>query len=133
MKDIETKDVKDMPPTRAYVEFCKRGKLAYQICTDDGAVVFYPRVICPKTASPNLEWRVSSGLGTVYTMTTIHRRDRAPYNVSMIELNEGFRMMSRVEDADPGEVRIGMRVRMHMHPGDDEQHPYPIFVPAEGG
>ena len=39
--------------------------------------------------------------------------------------------MSRVEDIDPMQVRIGMRVQFRVHqPGGDEP-PYPVFTPAE--
>ena len=40
-------------------------------------------------------------------------------------------MMSRVEDIDPMQVKIGMRVKVKMHPGDEKQPPYPVFTPAE--
>jgi uncharacterized OB-fold protein len=39
-------------------------------------------------------------------------------------------MMSRVEDIDPLQVKIGMRVKLKVHPGDDKTLPYPVFTPA---
>ena len=42
-------------------------------------------------------------------------------------------MMSRVEGIDPAQVRIGMRVKVNIHPGDEKQPPYPVFTPVEGG
>ena len=33
------------------------------------------------------------------------------YDVSLVDLDEGVRMMSRVEGVPPAEVKIGMRVR----------------------
>jgi uncharacterized OB-fold protein len=118
-------------PTETYLDYCRRGELAYQVCEDDGRAVFYPRLFAPGTGSPRLEWRVSKGLGSVYATTVIYRRNEAPYNVSMIELDEGFRMMSRVEDIDPDQVEIGLRVKMRMYPGNEKNPPYPVFVPAE--
>jgi uncharacterized protein len=123
-------DLKQQSPLGRYLEHCKRGELAYQVCTDDGSAVFFPRVVAPKTASPNLEWRVSKGLGTVYATTVVYSKDQSPYNVALIDVDEGFRMMSRVEDIEPLDVRIGMRVRVRMHPGNDKQPPYPVFVPV---
>ena len=41
-------------------------------------------------------------------------------------------MMSRVEDIDPMQVRIGQRVRFRVHRQDGEEPPVPVFVPAEG-
>ena len=118
-------------PLAVYREYCERGELAYQVCTDDGSVVFVPRLTAPGTASPNLEWRVSKGLGTVYATTTLFPRNADPYDVSMIDLDEGFRMMSRVESIDPMDVAIGMRVKVRMIPGTDEQPPFPVFDPME--
>ena len=120
-------------PYGKFVEHCKKGELAYQYSCDDGKPVFFPRVVAPVSGSTNLEWRVSKGLGSVYATTVVHMRDTAPYNVALVDVDEGFRMMSRVEDVDPMAVKIGMRVQVRMHPGDDKQPPYPVFVPAGGG
>lgn len=118
-------------PYEKYLEYCRRGELAYQVCSDDGKAVFFPRLFSPESGSANLQWRVSTGRGTVYATTVVYRRNEAPYNVAMIELDEGFRMMSRVEEIDPEQVRIGMRVKMRMLSGDEKNPPYPVFVPEE--
>ena len=120
-------------PLAVFRDHCARGELAYQVCRDDGRVVFFPRAVAPGNASPNLEWRVSKGLGTVYATTTLFPRNQDPYDVSMIDLDEGFRMMSRVESIDPIDVAIGMRVKLRMIPGSDNQPAYPVFDPVEGG
>lgn len=119
-------------PLGIFIEHIKKGELAYQVCTDDNTPVFFPRVVAPRTGSPNLEWRVSKGLGTVYTTTVVHGKDNVKWNVAMIDVDEGFRLMSRVEDIDPMQVKIGMRVKFRAHPGDEKQPPYPVFVPVGG-
>lgn len=124
-------DLTQQSPLGTYYEHCKKGELAYQACSDDNKPVFFPRTVAPGTGSPNLEWRVSKGLGTVYATTVMHYRNEAPLNVALIDLDEGFRMMSRVEDIDPMAVKIGMRVKVRMHPGDDKLPPYPVFTPLE--
>ena len=118
-------------PLGVYIEHCKKGELAYQV-TQDGKPVFFPRAAAPVTGG-KLEWRVSKGLGTVHATTVVHgAKDQKPWNVALIDLDEGFRMMSRVEDIDPMAVRIGMRVRFRMHkPGGDEPA-YPVFIPVGG-
>ena len=126
-------ELKKQSPLGKYIEHCKKGELAFQVCTDDDTPVFYPRVVAPKTASPNLEWRVSNGLGTVYATTVVYTKDQPPHNVVLVDVDEGYRMMSRVEDIDPMQVKIGMRVKVRFHPGDEKQPPYPVFVPVEGG
>jgi uncharacterized OB-fold protein len=117
-------------PLAVFREYCEKGDLAYQV-TEDGTAVFYPRLVAPKTGGA-LEWKVSKGLGTVYATTTLHPRNGEPYDVSMVDLDEGFRMMSRIENIDPSEVKIGMRVKMRMIPGTDDQPVYPVFDPVEG-
>jgi len=119
-------------PLGIYNEHLQRGELAYQFSTEAGKAVFYPRVICPYTGSENLEWRISKGLGTVHATTVVHPAQGEPYNVCLVDLDEGFRLMSRVEDMDPMAVKIGQRVRFRAHhPGGDEA-PIPVFTALEG-
>jgi uncharacterized OB-fold protein len=48
----------------------------------------------------------------VYATTVMRQRAPTPsYNVALIDLAEGPRMMSRVEGVAPEAVRIGMRVK----------------------
>jgi uncharacterized OB-fold protein len=130
-------------PLAVYQAHLDRGELAYQWSPEANRAVFYPRLICPFTGNDRLEWRVSAGLGTVYATTVTHPRAGAPYNVALIDCDEGFRLMSRVEGIPPEAVKIGMRVRFRVHrpsadkpegngPGADEP-PYPVFEPAEIG
>ena len=119
-------------PLGIYNEHLQRGELAYQFSPEAGQAVFYPRVICPFTGSENLEWRISKGLGTVHATTVVHPAQGEPYNVCLIDVDEGFRLMSRVEDMDPMAVKIGLRVRFRAHhPGGDEA-PIPVFTALEG-
>src|SRR3979411_1056712 len=97
-------------PLKAYLDHLSRGELAYQCSPEAGRAVFYPRVICPFTGSAKLEWRVSKGLGTVYATTVVHPAEGKPFNVALIDCDEGFRLMSRVDDIPPEKGRIGQRV-----------------------
>ena len=119
-------------PLASYIAHLERGELGYQFSPSLNAAVFYPRVIAPKTGAADLEWRVSKGLGTVHATTVVHPQQGEPYNVALIDVDEGFRMMSRVEDIPPREVKIGMRVKFRVHPAAGDEPPYPVFTPAEG-
>ena len=119
-------------PLATYIEYLEKGELAYQFSPEANAAIFYPRVICPFTGSDKLEWRISKGTGTVYATTVVYPQKGEPYNVALINVDEGFRMMSRVEDIAPLDVRIGMRVKFRAHPAADDEPPYPVFIPAEG-
>ena len=117
-------------PLKTYLAYLERGKLAYQFSPEAGRPVFYPRVICPFTGSERLEWRISAGLGTVHATTVVHPVEGAPYNVALIDCDEGFRLMSRVEDIPPDEVKIGQRVRFRVHRPGGGEPPMPVFVPV---
>lgn len=121
----------DRSPLTTWLDHLERGELAYQFSPSANRAVFYPRVIAPGSGAADLEWRVSAGLGTVHATTVVHPQEGAPYNVALIDMDEGFRLMSRVEEIAPTAVRIGQRVRFRVHrPGGDDP-PYPVFTPAE--
>jgi len=96
----------DQSPYDRFVAAARQGRLDYQWDPRAGRAVFHPRV------GEGLEWRTSEGLGTVYATTVRCRRDEPPANLALSDLDEGFRMMSRVEGVAPEDVAIGMRVRV---------------------
>lgn len=118
-------------PLATYLAHLKRGELGYQFSPSLGQAVFYPRVIAPRTGAADLEWRVSKGLATVHATTVVHPQQGDAYNVCLVDVDEGFRMMSRVEEIAPEAVRIGMRVRFRVHTPEGDEDPYPVFTPAE--
>src|SRR5215208_6097749 len=105
-------------PLGTYIEHLKKGELAYQV-TEDGKPIFYPRAVAPVTGG-TLEWRVSKGLGTVYSTTAVHYKGEPPLNVALVDMDEGCRLMSRVEGIDAMDVKSGMRVKFKANPGDDK-------------
>lgn len=121
-------DLAKTSPNSVYMDYCRNDQLAFQR-SPSGQAIFYPRIVEPKTGN-NLSWEVSQGLGTVYSTTVIYSRDEKPYNVALIDVDEGYRMMSRVEGVDPEDVRIGMRVQVKMVTFDDGKK-YPIFSPVK--
>ncbi|OFZ86478.1 MAG: DNA-binding protein [Betaproteobacteria bacterium RBG_16_64_18] len=96
-----------------YQAALNEGRFSIQRCNDCHKHVFYPRVVCPHCGGASLAWVEPKGTGTVYSTTTVRRKPEAggDYDVSLIDLDEGVRMMSRVEGVPPAEVKIGMRVR----------------------
>jgi uncharacterized protein len=118
-------------PLETYLAHLAQGALAFQR-TRDGRAVFFPRLAAPRTGETGLEWQVSAGLGTVYSATTIHPKGEPAYNVSLIDMDEGFRLMSRVEGVDAASVRIGLRVRVRIE-RDAEGTPLPVFDAVEPG
>jgi hypothetical protein len=107
----------DRSPAEIYADHCRRHELAYQVDTA-GRPVFRPRVGFD-------EWRISSGRGTVYATTVVRPRGGEPRNLALVDLDEGFRMMSRVAGLAPEQVAVGLRVRVAWE--DD----VPVFAPDE--
>lgn len=114
-------------PLATYQRHLRAGQLAYQYSPDAGRAVFFPRLVCPFSGNSELQWRISQGYGTVHATTVVFPREGEPYNVALIDVDEGFRMMSRVEGLTPQEVRIGMRVRVRIVPQAGEDAPLPLF------
>ena len=112
---------------RAYLD---RGKFMIQRSKSTGAYVFYPRVAAPGTGESDLEWVEASGDGVVYSTTVVRNRPEkgGDYNVALIDLAEGLRMMSRVVDIEPAAVKIGMNVRAMV--GELDGQPQILFTPA---
>ena len=103
----------DIGPENKFLDFIENGKFMIQKSVKTGNFVFYPRVINPKTGENDLEWVEASGLGTVFATTTTSRRPEqgGNYNISIIELEEGPRMMSKVIGINSEKVEIGMKVK----------------------
>jgi uncharacterized OB-fold protein len=95
-----------------------------------GQFVFYPRTVAPGTGARDMDWVEVSGLGSVYSTTVVRKKPPEPsYNVALIDLAEGPRMMSRVEGIAPDAVRIGMPVKAKIVHQDGEA--VIVFEPAE--
>ena len=116
----------DQSPLATFRQHCENGELSYQV-DEAGNAIYYPRLCAPGSGSTDLTWKVSKGLGTVYSTTTLFPRKGEPYDVSLIDIDEGFRMMARVENIDPMDVKIGMRVKVRMIEGTEAQPVYPVF------
>lgn len=119
----------EIQPETQYLEFLKNGRFMIQRGRVSGAYVFYPRVAEPVTGATDLEWVEASGRGVVYSTTTVRKKPPTPnYNVALIDLEEGPRMMSRVEGIAPEEVRIGMQVKARIDM--EGEVPAVVFYPA---
>ncbi|HLU01028.1 MAG TPA: Zn-ribbon domain-containing OB-fold protein [Burkholderiaceae bacterium] len=90
-----------------------QGNFVIQRCSACSKAIFYPRMVCPHCGGADLQWFAPSGRGTVYSTTVVRRKpeDGGDYNVALIDLEEGVRMMSRVEGLPPENVRIDMPVK----------------------
>ena len=117
-------------PERDYLRHLSDGRFMLQRSRATGRFFFYPRVAEPGTGSTDLDWVEASGNGTVYATTVIRQRPPTPsYNLALVDLAEGPRMMSRVEGIAPDAVRIGMRVKARI--ARDGETFLVVFDPVE--
>ena len=107
------------PESMPYWEAAREHRLTVQRCTECGLTQFYPpRVFCRRCMS-ELKWIECSGKGVVFASSTVVRAPSpsfaadAPYNVSMIELEEGIHLISNiVNPPSEGEAKIGAAVEV---------------------
>jgi len=105
------------------------GRFMLQRSRATGGHVFYPRIAEPGTGAQDLEWVEASGDGTIYAVTVVRKKDPADsYNVVLVDLAEGPRLMSRVDGVALDDLRIGMAVSARIVEADGK--PLLVFVPA---
>jgi uncharacterized OB-fold protein len=103
---------------RAFWEGCKRGELLLEKCNDCGNLIHPPLPLCPVCQSQSLGWIKSSGKGTVYSFEIVRMSPhsildaKVPYNVVLVDLAEGPRLVSNLVDCAPEEIEIGMPVEV---------------------
>ena len=116
-------------PEEEWLAHLAEGRLMIQRSRSTGGHVFFPRVAEPGTGAEDLEWVEASGRGTVHAVTVVRKRDPSEdYNVALVDLAEGPRMMSRIDGTEPGDVAIGMPVQVRIV--SDAVGPLVVFVPA---
>ena len=114
-------------PEGEYFAHLAAGRFMLQRGRSSGAWVHPPRVAAPGSGETGLEWVPASGRGTVYASTLVRARPpAADYNVVLVELDEGPRLLSRVDGL--GAVQIGLRVQARIV--DEQGTPVVVFVPA---
>lgn len=90
--------------------------LRLQFCDDCQQHIYYPRPLCPRCGRSDLAWVDTSGAGTLYSYTIVHRPehpyflDEVPIMIATVALREGPMMFARVVDADEDQMAIGQRL-----------------------
>ncbi|SDO65486.1 hypothetical protein SAMN04515671_1601 [Nakamurella panacisegetis] len=108
---------------RTYLD---RGELAFQRCGRCASVAFPPRLRCRNCSADALQWEVSTGIGAVYSVSVLTPRGGPPYCVALVDLDEGFRVMTNVNGAPAADVAIGDPVRFA--PTMTDQGPLATFA-----
>lgn len=128
----------------SYEQFLNEDKLMGSRCRQCGALSVPPRPICTKCYASEMQWVEMKGKGKLAAFTCIaigpplmmkEGYDRKhPYVAGVVELEEGARVVARVEGVDgskPETVKIGTTLRVEfLHRGEaDDAMTFLAFRP----
>ena len=118
-------DVAD-PNMAPYWAAAKRHELRMQRCTSCEYVRFPAARHCPECLEENDEWVELSGQGTVWSFGVYHHvfnrafADDIPYNVALVQLEEGPRLVTNIVDVENEAIEMGMAVEVVFDDVTDE-------------
>ena len=121
--------------TKFFWDACDEERLTYQQCSACDSIQTFPRALCAACGDQALAWKESAGIGTVLSYTEVHRgpspafKPDQPYMLAIIDMDEGFRLMTNVRNCAADEVRIDMRVQIRFEPRGDDGRRIPIAEP----
>ena len=95
----------------------QRYGLVGEVCEKCGGKIFPPRDICPECEAPAKTPYTFSGLGEVYSYSTVYNApdgyaENVPYTVALVKLDEGPVVTAQLADVEPEKVSVGMPVEM---------------------
>jgi len=100
----------------SFQAFLRNGELRIARCAKCRHPLNYAQRICPKHPRVEPEWIPANGRAKVLSCVTyrISYTDAMPppYDVALIELAEGPRIVCRITDAAPGMLKAGASVRV---------------------
>jgi uncharacterized OB-fold protein len=120
-------DAKPLGPEAQFKAYLAEGRFMIQRSRSTGRHVFYPRIAVPGGGETDLEWVAASGDATIYAIT-VNRAREGSYNIALVDLAEGPRMMSRIEGVET--APMGARVKARIAALDGE--PALVFDLADG-
>jgi uncharacterized OB-fold protein/acyl dehydratase len=95
----------------------KSHEVRIQRCDDCQHAVFFPRSHCPRCGSRRLAWQRVGGGGVLYSFTVARVptlpefSDEMPQLLAVVALDEGPHLNTTLVGVDPGELKVGQRVR----------------------
>jgi uncharacterized OB-fold protein/acyl dehydratase len=121
------------PDTAFFWDGVKTGELRIQRCADCGTLRHPPGPMCPSCHSLKRDFVVASGRGEVHSYVVHHHPPvpgrTLPFVVAVVELEEGVRIVGNINGCPPGDVTIGMPVKLVFERMDDDLT-LPQWMPA---
>ncbi|KQP19399.1 Zn-ribbon domain-containing OB-fold protein [Pseudorhodoferax sp. Leaf267] len=103
---------------RPFWEAARQGHLVMQQCSACAHVRFPISHVCPRCLALEHQWCTLSGRGTIYSYIVYHQvynpafKHDVPYNVAMIQLEEGPRLFSNVVGVANDVPKVGDAVQV---------------------
>lgn len=107
-----------------YWQGLSRGELLYQKCGACGSGQLPPRAQCTHCLSDDVALTPASGRGHIVSWVVYHQaihqrfKDKVPYNVAIVELEEGARLITNIVGIDNAGLRIGLPVTVTIEEED---------------
>ena len=109
------------PLSQPYWDALREGRLTFQRCRHCGHAWLPPRAECPECLEAAWDWSTAAGKGRVISWVVYHHayheafRDRVPYNVALVELDEGPRLITNIVNPDHGGgIKAERKVQLHI-------------------
>lgn len=118
-----------------YWRYLASGTLHLNCCEDCGSAHHPPSPICPKCRSFNTGWKPASGRATLKSFTEVCHAvhpslaAQVPYFVTLVDLEEGVRLVSGIPHGMQVDLRIGMPLECKVIKFDD-RFALPYFLPV---
>ncbi len=139
MTDPAAKSPRPVPypddASEGFWEACARHELVIQKCSECGTFRYPPRPMCPSCSSMEYGSEPASGRAKVWSWVIAHPpvlpafADRVPYNVVVVELEEGVRMVGNAVECDNEDLHDGMAVEVAWDDVEDGVS-IPVWRPA---
>lgn len=111
------------------------GRLMINSCRSCSRPSLYVRPFCPFCWSEQVELVPASGRGQLYTWSVVYQNvspfaDRTPYVAAIVDLAEGPRVMTVIEDCPITDLRAGLEVEVSFRV-DEDGFKSPVFRPLQ--
>ena len=123
------------PESKAYWKAAADGVMTLAKCGSCGITHHHPQAVCPFCWSSEIKAIPSSGAGSVVSFSVVHQtavaqfRDKVPYVVAYVKLDEGPQLVTSIVDCEVDAVQIDMRVQVQFDKISDDVA-IPVFAPA---
>ena len=114
------------PETAPFLDALREGRVLLQQCMHCDRLRYPPTRACPNCLSEERSWKPVSGRGHIYSFIIVHQLYQPafeadlPYNVAIVQFDEGPRITSNIVGCENHEIRIGLSVEPEFVRASDE-------------